>query len=118
MRAGGGRAERAVGVWIAVLAGCLMVAALGLPALAAAAARAGDDWTHSTTPTLVPPRPGALPPDDNFGYTEQANEPLTPGSGTSCGVSMVKTHWYRFVADGLRTTVSTAGSGFDTVLEA
>src|SRR3954470_19010575 len=99
MRAGGGRAERAVGVWIAVLAGCLMVAALALPALAAAAAGPGDAWTDPPPLTLDTPRPGALPPDDNFGYTEQANEPLTPGSGTSCGVSMVKTHWYRFVAD-------------------
>jgi Putative metal-binding motif len=118
MRAGAGRAERA-GVRIAFLAACLLVAVLALPAVAAAQLE-GDEWTAPTPLTLDSPR-GAPPnpPDLNLGYNVQPNEPLTPGNGT-CGStsSMVKTRWYKFVADGLRTTVSTAGSSFDTVLGA
>jgi hypothetical protein len=118
MRAGAGRAERA-SLRIAWLAGFLLVAVLALPAVAAAQGE-GDDWTAPTQLTLDSPR-GAPPnpPDLNLGYTVQPQEPLTPGNGT-CGSSssMVKTHWYKLVADGLRTTISTAGSSFDTVIGA
>src|SRR5262245_5795267 len=105
------------GVRMALLAGCLFVALLALPSLAFG--QDGDDWTAPTQLTLDSPRGLAPnPPDLNLGYTVQTGEPLTPGNGTCGGVSMVKTHWYRFTADGLRTTVSTAGSSFDTVIEA
>jgi Putative metal-binding motif len=117
MKAGPGRAQRAMAVRMALVAGCLMLA---LPSVAAAANGPGDDWDAPTTLTLdvqrgVPPSP----PDDNAGYGVQPNEPLTTGGTDSCGGrAMNKTHWFRFVADGARTTVSTAGSSFDTILAA
>jgi putative metal-binding protein len=124
MTAGAGCVARArAGVRIAILAGTL---ALALPGVAAAANGPGDDWTDPTGVTLDVQRgvPPSLP-DDNQGYSVQASEPLTtgaalPGGGTdSCGGRVMdKTHWFRFVADGTRTTVSTAGSSFDTILAA
>jgi hypothetical protein len=61
--------------------------------------------------------------DSNLSADEQQGEPLTPLGPGYCNtptrqVEMVATKWYRFVGNGGRISVNTAGSNFDTVLAA
>src|SRR3954447_7709001 len=93
--------------------------ALTLVAVAApASARADNDYWEEPFGVLLTGDPVR---DSNGSASIEDGEPLTPAGPGSCGAAqreMVATKWYRFVGNGGRISVDTAGSDFDTVLAA